>query len=291
MTNGKVNNTFRNMKRSTRSLAEWVIIRPLAAALGISLLDCAHRQMGIGDCAPAAAGEQYLISRMLPQLLNGTAPVIFDVGANIGDYSRMLLRQFVQATIYAFEPVPGNFAVLAANISKSNVHRLPMGLGERQETLVIYDYAQGIGSQHASLYRNVFSDFHKATAISEAPVPITTLDDFCALKSIPRIDFLKIDTEGNELAVLRGGKRMIGAGNVPIIQFEFNEMNVASRCFLKDFYDLLSGYDFYRLAESRLIRLKEYQPRYEIFQFQNILALRNSDYPFARVRDFVYRVR
>ncbi len=291
MTNNTRGNNFRHIKRAGRIIAEKAIIRPLAKALGISLLDCAHRQMGISGHTTGADGESYLLVKVLPYLLANTEPLIFDVGANIGDYTRIILRQFPKASVYAFEPAPGNFSVLLQNVPDEQIRCIPMGLGDRQEMMNIYDYAGETGSQHASLYRAVFSDFHKAQAISENPVTITTLDDFCNAQQMMHLDFLKIDTEGNELAVLRGGTRLIATGGLPIIQFEFNEMNVASRCFLKDFYEILQGYDFYRLTNFGLLRLKGYHPRNEIFRFQNILALRTADVPPERVRQFIRRVR
>ena len=58
-----------------------------------------------------------------------------------------------------------------------------------------------------------------------------------------------------------------------------DQMNVAARVFLRDFYDLLSDYRFFRLDTRRLIPLGPYQPRNEIFQFQNLLAVRAAGLP------------
>ena len=64
---------------------------------------------------------------------------------------------------------------------------------------------------------------------------------------------------------------------IDLIHFEFNEMNVASRIFFKDFYDLLKGYRFYRMLPDGLIDLGEYKAyQMEIFGYQNIVAIRHS---------------
>ena len=65
------------------------------------------------------------------------------------------------------------------------------------------------------------------------------------------------------------------------MQFEFNEMNVISRVFLKDFYDLLGDeWDFFRLDTRKLIYLgRRYDSANEIFKFQNIVAIRKSFLP------------
>ena len=62
-----------------------------------------------------------------------------------------------------------------------------------------------------------------------------------------------------------------------MIQFEFNEMNVASRVFFRDFWLMLPNYEFYRLMVDGMIRIDKYDPIYcEIFAFQNIVAFRRK---------------
>jgi len=64
--------------------------------------------------------------------------------------------------------------------------------------------------------------------------------------------------------------------NIDIIQFEFNEMNIISRVFLKDYYELLPQYNFYRISSKYLIPMPIYKTENEIFKFQNILAINKS---------------
>src|SRR6185436_3522307 len=90
------------------------------------------------------------------------------------------------------------------------------------------------------------------------------------------VDFLKIDTEGNELKVLKGAQSLLQKNAIRAIQFEFNEMNVVSRVFLRDFYDILAGYTFYRLLPDGLLPLGRYSARNEIFAFQNIFAVNDA---------------
>ena len=90
---------------------------------------------------------------------------------------------------------------------------------------------------------------------------------------------LKIDTEGHELEVLKGFEPYIRQNKVDLIHFEFNEMNVASRVFFKDFWEFLPNYDFYRMLQDGLIPIKNYNPVYcEIFAYQNIVAKLKVEY-------------
>jgi hypothetical protein len=76
------------------------------------------------------------------------------------------------------------------------------------------------------------------------------------------------------MEVLKGAVNMITSGRIDIIQFEFNEMHVIARVFFKDFYELLSQqYFLYRLNTDSLIPLKGYDTFYEVFKFQNIVAV------------------
>jgi hypothetical protein len=104
-----------------------------------------------------------------------------------------------------------------------------------------------------------------------------TIDNFVKENRISKIDLLKIDTEGHELAILAGAKETIDTNKVPVIHFEFNEMNVISRVFFRDFVLMLTGYDFYRMLPDNIVKLEPYIPvKTEIFAFQNIVAVKKG---------------
>ncbi len=90
---------------------------------------------------------------------------------------------------------------------------------------------------------------------------------------------MKLDTEGHELEVLKGATGLISQDAIGVIQFEFNEMNVLSRVFLRDFYRLLEGYYMYRLDSNRLVPLYRYSSENEIFRFQNFVAFNKLRFP------------
>jgi len=101
------------------------------------------------------------------------------------------------------------------------------------------------------------------------------LDEYCKANNVSQIDLLKIDTEGFELEALQGATELLRNKAIKIIQFEFKEVNIVKRRCLKDFYELLDGFTFYRLDENRLIPLNEWQPIHEIFMSQNIVAIQS----------------
>jgi FkbM family methyltransferase len=243
------------------------------------LLDLAYRQIGVGNYESAElTGEKWLLEQALPRLLTRENRVMLDVGANTGEYSQALCLSFPNARIYALEPMPGAFAQLERRVGhRVQCHQL--GLSDvPAQNVSIYDYADGNGSAHASLFKDVLVDLHKSKGLSKFEIELTTLDNFCSANSISAIDFLKVDTEGCEMQVLRGAKQMLDLGAIRLIQFEFNEMNVIARVFLRDFYEVLRDFDLFRLLPNRLLRLGAYWSRYEVFAYQNLLAVRQGEF-------------
>lgn len=202
--------------------------------------------------------------------------VVFDVGANVGDYARLIRRYAPQAEVYAFEPHPETFAHLTKDAAMHGYQALNLGLSDVAGSQKIYDYADRGGTAHASLYQAVIEDLHRGVAAAW-DVDLTSLDAFCRERGVERIHLLKIDTEGNELRVLQGARETLQAGRIDLIHFEFNGMNAVSRSFFRDFYELLPDFDFYRLLPEEMLPLGAYDPLFcELYGFQNIVAVRRA---------------
>lgn len=218
--------------------------------------------------------EKYLISRVLPKYIQDLPEINFiDVGANIGDYSLVLRRYFHNVNILAFEPHPWNFKELMINIQNNNIVPINLGLWNRKWLLDFYDYWNK-NSQHATFVKDVIEEVHHQSSQSFS-VPIDKLDNYIDEINIQNIDFMKIDTEWFEKEVILGWYKHIK--NIKIIQIEFNEMNVYSNTFVKDFYNLLGDtFNFYRLLPNWLLPLAKYSTDLEIFKFQNFVLINKS---------------
>lgn len=200
--------------------------------------------------------------RLLKEIIPGTR-VIFDVGANVGDYSGEMLRIDAHVTIHAFEPDP----IPYEKLKKLTLIANNLGLGDREETKKLYRASR---STHNSFY-----SFEQGAPPFE--VAVSTIDIYCAEKKITHIDFLKIDVEGHEFPVLRGAEKMLGKKAIDRIQFEFSGATIESRTFLKDFIDLFEkyGYDLYRIRALDIQKVV-YFPDRERFTLTNYLAIKRG---------------
>lgn len=219
------------------------------------------------------SGEAWFLHRYLSKV---RVPVVFDVGANEGGYTAAVLAANPRAHVTAFEPHPITFAKWSL-AEDPQVQCFNLALGAETAELEFFDYRDMDGSSHASLYKDVIEGIHGKPSTS-CKVNVRALDDVVADIGTHHIDLLKIDTEGHELPVLRGAESFIRSGAVDVIQFEFNEMNVASRAFFKDFWDFLPEYDFFRLLPGEgVLAISAYVPAIcEIFAFQNIVCVRKG---------------
>lgn len=242
--------------------------RPSLAQFNKALVYLGARGLGIYNLqSDQLSGEEPFLESLKKQ----PPRVVFDVGANEGNYVVSVRRHFPDAQIFAFEPHPRTFGRLAERCSgKADCFNLACDRANGEFEL--FDLAGEAGTQLASLSREALAPLGRD--IEAFRIQATTLDDFCAERGIERIDLLKIDTEGNERRVLEGAGRLLSQRRIEHIQFEFNEMNVASRSFLKDFIQLLPNHRLFRLLPHGLLPLENYSPFFgEVFGYQNVVAL------------------
>ncbi len=221
------------------------------------------------------SGESNFIkNHILPKAKKQPKYIIFDIGANKGEYSK-LVAKLPNIEVYSFEPHPATFNILKEKTNSiDNIKHYNLAVSDNIGKLKLFDYESKDGSSHASLSSEIFSIVHNSNVVSHE-VDVTTVDAIIKENKLDTIDFLKIDVEGYELAVLNGSIIALENKNISIIQFEFTQLNTTIRVFFKDFYELLShNYSIYRLLPNGLLEIKQYNPTmHEVFGYQNYVAI------------------
>jgi len=143
-----------------------------------------------------------------------------DIGANIGCHT-MVLAGVVgdQGKVLAFEPHPGSFSRLSNNLRLNNLENVmaaQTALSSSPGRAVLFGPGGTASRGVASFYRE-----NIAGTSESLQVPVSTLDIQVKEANIHRLDVVKIDTEGHELEVLRGGVQTIEKYH-PVILFEYS---------------------------------------------------------------------
>lgn len=144
--------------------------------------------------------------------LASEAQCILDVGANTGIFALLARAVNADALIFAFEPAPGPYAKLCANVrlNEDTIRCLNLAVSDYDGHGELYEPDR----EHAlasSMNREFLADVESAPggALRRTPVACARLDTFLASSGVNRVDLLKIDVETLEAHVLRGlGSRL-----------------------------------------------------------------------------------
>jgi FkbM family methyltransferase len=151
---------------------------------------------------------------------------LFDVGANQGEVTLFAARRLTKGKVVAFEPVDENYRRLLGNAQLNgltNIVAKQCCLGERAGRTQLF-----ATPDESHLHRHGWNEgVSSMFAADERAVPfghaeVHRLDDVVPLLALSRLDVLKIDVEGAELAVIRGGRESIARFR-PAIIVEIND--------------------------------------------------------------------
>jgi FkbM family methyltransferase len=163
--------------------------------------------------------------------------LVFDVGANIGDYAETFADD-LGAAVVAVEPDPRNMAILKKRFGNRRVHLEECALGRMEGTadLILSDRRDvpvGDGSTVSTLSQE-FAISETGHLGNRIPVRVRTLDAIAAQYGIPQ--FVKIDAEGFDAEILRGM-----SFHPTMVSFEFLPANLS---IARDCISLLPGRSF-----------------------------------------------
>ena len=154
-----------------------------------------------------------------PEFVARSGWTVFDVGANIGVFTVLLARR--GATVFSFEPNPNSYSRLSRNVTANKlsdrVRIFPTALGDER----------GMGSLHVvkgGTTGGVVTPVNGKTPASGVAVRIATLDEITSTLPSLSIDLLKIDAEGAEVAILRGGEQTLDHVQRIIVEYHSRDL-------------------------------------------------------------------
>jgi FkbM family methyltransferase len=162
---------------------------------------------------------------------------VFDIGAHVGYFTRLYAKLVgPHGKVYAFEPNPHTFCLLKKNTEQlSNVVLINKGL------------STGSGSSRLFLNKLEGGDslFQGTDALSSIHVELISLDQFWNQVGRPDIGFIKMDVEGAEPDVLKGGVQFLSCQKHLSLVTEFRPVSLwAAGVEPAEFLNLLSALGF-----------------------------------------------
>lgn len=197
--------------------------------------------------------------------LVGLGDVVFEIGANYGQYSRVLSRLVGKTgQIHAFEPALITYDLLARNVrllrlTNVEAHRVALSDQIGNNKLHTPIKREGVfGVAVASLAPD-----ETLPTVSET-IEMDTLDHFVSTRGINKVALLRCDVEGAEFSVLQGGKKVLSDAR-PAILMEVHP-NMLSRWgkSVEDLERLLKdlSYAFFILDNSLPIKIQHLPSNY-----------------------------
>lgn len=198
--------------------------------------------------APEERSFLFEFAARFPRNALAAHPCVFDVGANVGEYTAAVLNVMPGAEVWAFEPQAA--ALDAYRDRHRGACSWLVGLSSRRGRAELRT-SEDAACVQATLYdRPDAGDYHgSGIALSQRePIILETLDYFVRDVFAPkcgvrRINLLKLDVEGHEYDVLVGGHTTLRE-RVDVVQFEFNDCADVAGVAFEDICHALSSAGF-----------------------------------------------
>ena len=170
------------------------------------------------------------LDKITTLLVEDEEPIIFDVGANLGQSIDRYKKLYPKSNIHSFEPNKHQAKKLAIKYNDNDSVVLNnVAVGEKPGNLEFYiNVMSGHSSFKKIIPNTTWLKTRSVTAgidskkytVEKINSKIITLDSYCKSKNINKVDILKIDVQGYEDKVLEGAKNLLEASKIKLIELE-----------------------------------------------------------------------
>lgn len=223
-------------------------------------------------------GERCVQAAVVRAVRSTEKAVVFDVGANVGEWTESLLEVAAEIPgggsleVHAFEPVPETFAAcskrIAGKATTSRVFLRGQALSSTTGEALMF-----VGDALAGT--NSLESDGGSEGRQRVSVQVTTADAYALDQQVERIHLLKVDAEGHDFEVLLGASGLFAEERISACQFEYNHRWVFARHFLKDVFDRFAGtpYQLGRVTPRCVALLPRWHPELERYHEANYLLV------------------
>lgn len=214
-------------------------------------------------------GESFIIQSIIQSL--DTHSQVFDVGANIGQWSKEFRAYATDPTLHIFEISPINYDQLVKNLNTDSKAKI-LNLGMSNSTGNIDFYHNKSNPSNSKFIKD---ESLPEDNIIHMKLEVTSIDEYCDSKNIDHISFLKIDTEGMDYRVLLGASKMLANNRIDAIQFEYGRASVDTGHLLRNHFELLESHGYIvGKIYPKYVDFKPFNRDMEDFIGPNYLAIR-----------------
>jgi FkbM family methyltransferase len=223
---------------------------------------------------PDTNGEYWLLDQVLG-FGDDETPLLVDIGANKGDWTQraveiMRLRG-TDGRVIAFEPASQTYQHMTKRFTGVRAvvaHRMAVTDFSGETEFFVVGELAGTNSLSGS------------TGGIPEKINCIQFDNFVDQQRIDRIRFVKSDTEGYDMKVLLGARKLLSGGRIDVWQFEYNHRWAFGRYFLKDVFDFFADkpYRIGKLYGNGIECYDTWHPELErFFETNYVLIRRGSD--------------
>jgi FkbM family methyltransferase len=157
--------------------------------------------------------------------LCGNLGTIIDVGANQGQFALATTRQYPDAKVISFEPVPEVFQKLRSNVGgKGNISIHNLALGAESGTIDFYVNNHSHASSALVISDRQKTEIPETSNTVKTQVRVEKLSDFLNVRQLKGPILLKLDVQGYEKNVLEGALSALPAIDFLVFEASFVHM-------------------------------------------------------------------